>query len=463
MDLSRHAFPPRERLEIFRQQLPLQQENDALGRSILHVVAERMTGDSTELLDRFRFAAYRSPGWINIDAPDSFGRTPLHITCQKGLAPATRALLDAGARSDLPDYKKRLPLHWAVFQGDLSLLKVPDSYELSPCLLHRCDINEDTPLLLAIKNYESNPEQSTTMDHLRSLHELWLVHVEKECGDEEGWGLVHLAAARGYLKSLKALLESGIAATDYQTKLGRTALSLAAEHGKLDAVQLLVGLGRVDLNIRDRKYGRTPLSWAALGGHSPVLRFLLDPLPWHDPHEVDPDSKDLEDRTPLFYAVSSMNVEMVRILATTGMVNPQSMTKDKSSPLLKAREKGNQTILHILEALNQGSYPPHRILTGEMMASTLHDARRPTQGAKDNRHRTEGSLINRVASNTSSTLERKSSGRSIQTIESFSTSLYAVSEHVRDTAAASARSSISSYSSPFTLESANILPSRRGV
>ena len=38
-------------------------------------------------------------------------------------------------------------------------------------------------------------------------------------------------------------------------------------------VKLLINAGKVDINSKDR-YGQTPLSWAAEGGHEAVVKLL---------------------------------------------------------------------------------------------------------------------------------------------------------------------------------------------
>jgi ankyrin repeat protein len=57
------------------------------------------------------------------------------------------------------------------------------------------------------------------------------------------------------------------------TQHGQTALMLAASHGRLDMVQLLVGAG-ADINIRDED-GSTALMCAAEHGHSGIVKYLL--------------------------------------------------------------------------------------------------------------------------------------------------------------------------------------------
>ena len=57
------------------------------------------------------------------------------------------------------------------------------------------------------------------------------------------------------------------------TQHGQTALMLAASHGRLDMVQLLVGAG-ADINIRDED-GSTALMCAAEHGHANIVKYLL--------------------------------------------------------------------------------------------------------------------------------------------------------------------------------------------
>ncbi|KAG0133397.1 ankyrin repeat-containing domain protein [Tuber indicum] len=72
---------------------------------------------------------------------------------------------------------------------------------------------------------------------------------------------------------LCVLLECGIS-PETRDQNQQTALSIACQHNRLNALRMLLDDPRVDLNSQDIT-GRTPLSYAAGGGHVGVVRVLL--------------------------------------------------------------------------------------------------------------------------------------------------------------------------------------------
>lgn len=60
---------------------------------------------------------------------------------------------------------------------------------------------------------------------------------------------------------------------DSKSKNGRTPLSWAAGGGHEAVVKLLLETGKVNINSKS-KDGRTPLSWAAENGHEAIVKLL---------------------------------------------------------------------------------------------------------------------------------------------------------------------------------------------
>jgi outer membrane protein assembly factor BamB len=81
------------------------------------------------------------------------------------------------------------------------------------------------------------------------------------------------AARKGDVVAVKKLLDAG-ADVNAATEYGATALHFAADKGHLDVVRLLVER-KANVNARDKFYSATPLTWAAMRKHAPVVGALL--------------------------------------------------------------------------------------------------------------------------------------------------------------------------------------------
>ena len=90
-----------------------------------------------------------------------------------------------------------------------------------------------------------------------------------------GLSLLHIATLSGELEMMEALLDKG-ADVDIQDKNGLTPLfyAICSFPAKLDAVKLLLS-HRANPNVRDKKYERTPLHYAALSRAIIIANTLL--------------------------------------------------------------------------------------------------------------------------------------------------------------------------------------------
>jgi ankyrin repeat protein/tetratricopeptide (TPR) repeat protein len=124
---------------------------------------------------------------------------------------------------------------------------------------------------------------------------------------------------------------------------GQTPLSRAAEGGHEAAVVALLATDRVDADSKDTE-GQTPLSKAAEGGHEAVVAALLAT------GRVDANSKDTGGRTPLLWAAKGGHEAVVAALLATGRVDTNSKDTGGRTPMLWAAKGGHEAVVAALLA-----------------------------------------------------------------------------------------------------------------
>ncbi|MGD0503025.1 MAG: ankyrin repeat domain-containing protein [Steroidobacteraceae bacterium] len=170
--------------------------------------------------------------------------------------------------------------------------------------------------------------------------------------DHSGHSVLWLAATRGDLIVLQALLEDGVPADAHAVGEQRPLLAALRAANPEGARQLLDAGASIDAS--DGK-GHTPLMLAAAAGEATVVRTLLA-------HHAQVDAKDDLDRTALWYAASAGSRDVVTALLGAG-ARPDAIDARGLSPLHAAAGQPNAAVLEPL--LASGSVIDRRSLLGD--------------------------------------------------------------------------------------------------
>ena len=188
----------------------------------------------------------------------------------------------------------------------------------------------------------------------------------------EGQSLLFLAAAHGHVEVVKILLDKG-ATVDAQGADGRTALHIAAYEGHVEVVKMLLDEGAA-IDAKNTDDG-TALYIAALHEHVEVVKILLDKGAdiaiddWTALHSAAAhghvevvkillhkgatiDAKNIDDWTALHSAAAHGHVEVVKILLHKGAAIDAKTTDDWTA-LHIAAEHGHVEVVKIL--LDEGA------------------------------------------------------------------------------------------------------------
>ncbi|XP_063259468.1 ankyrin repeat domain-containing protein 24 isoform X2 [Prinia subflava] len=139
--------------------------------------------------------------------------------------------------------------------------------------------------------------------------EAMLAHgVDAMTKDSSGYTALHLASKHGHPQCVSKLLQASCP-VDVADGSGRTALHLAAASGCISCSEILCDF-KAPLNSKD-KDGSTPLILAAKMNHPELCRYLL-----HRGAAVN--CRDLQGRTALMLACESGSVDTVEVLVSAG-------------------------------------------------------------------------------------------------------------------------------------------------
>jgi hypothetical protein len=125
----------------------------------------------------------------------------------------------------------------------------------------------------------------------------------------DGGGEIHVAAQRGDVEKVKALLKGNPNLVFSQDNKGDTALHWAASNDHKEVAELLIA-SKADVNARDNK-GWTPLHAAAIQGYKDMAEFLLA-------SQADVNARDNNGSTPLQEATAKGHADVAELLRQHG-------------------------------------------------------------------------------------------------------------------------------------------------
>ncbi|KAI9861609.1 MAG: hypothetical protein M1813_005219 [Trichoglossum hirsutum] len=156
---------------------------------------------------------------------------------------------------------------------------------------------------------------------------------------------LHLTARYGLLYLIGRLLIGNHGDSNMRADLrdgdSRTPLSWAAEGGHEAVVKLLVDRDDVKADSGDRN-GRTPLIWAAWKGHEAIVKLLVER------DDVEADLKDNFGRTPLSWAAWGGHEAIVKLLVERDDIEADSKDGDGRSSLAWAAGGGYEAVVKLL-------------------------------------------------------------------------------------------------------------------
>ncbi|XP_044514226.1 inversin [Gracilinanus agilis] len=269
----------------------------------------------------------------NIGIPDIEGKIPLHWAANHkdpSAVHTVRCILDAAPTESLlnwQDYEGRTPLHFAVADGNVTVVDVLTSYE--SCNITSYDNLFRTPLHWA-----------ALLGHAQIVH---LLLERNKLGtipsDSQGATPLHYASQSNFAETVEVFLKHPSVKDDSDLE-GRTSFMWAAGKGSDDVLRTMLSLKMdIDINMTD-KYGGTALHAAALSGHVSTVKLLLD-------HNAQVDATDVMKHTPLFRACEMGHKEVIQTLIKGG-ARVDLVDQDGHSLLHWAALGGNADVCQIL-------------------------------------------------------------------------------------------------------------------
>uniref|UniRef100_A0A8C7MD59 Ankyrin repeat domain 52 n=1 Tax=Oncorhynchus kisutch TaxID=8019 RepID=A0A8C7MD59_ONCKI len=248
-----------------------------------------------------------------IDEPNAFGNTALHMACYTGQEAVANELVNRGANVNQPNHHGGTPLHLAAVSTNGALC-------LELLVNNGADVN--------MQSKEGKSPLHMAAIHGRFTRSQILIQNggDIDCVDKYGNTPLHVAAKHGHELLISTLMTNG-ADTARQGIHGMFSLHLAVLYGFSDCCRKLLSSGQLysivsslsneyvlsagfDINTPD-SLGRTCLHAAASGGNVECLNLLLS-------SGADLSKKDKLGKAPLHYAAANGSYQCTVALVSAG-------------------------------------------------------------------------------------------------------------------------------------------------
>uniref|UniRef100_A0A6P7F814 Serine/threonine-protein phosphatase 6 regulatory ankyrin repeat subunit A isoform X2 n=1 Tax=Diabrotica virgifera virgifera TaxID=50390 RepID=A0A6P7F814_DIAVI len=293
--------------------------------------------------------------------------TPLQMAAEGGHAEVVKALVRAGANITDENKGGFTAVHLAAQYGHLQVLEVLRSSNTLRITSKKLGV---TPLHVAAYFGQA--------DTVREL----LTHVPgtvksdspngaslvPALGNESGMTPLHLAAFSGNENVVRLLLNSAGVQVDAAThENGYNPMHLACYGGHGTVVGLLLSRSAELLQSHD-KHGKTGLHIAAQHGHLQMVEVLLG-------QGAEINSQDKNGWTPLHYAARAGHVDVVKLLVESG-ASPKAETSLGAVPIWFAASEGHHAVLEYLMTKEHDTYAlmeDRRFVYNLMVCSKNHN------------------------------------------------------------------------------------------
>ncbi|XP_062108917.1 calmodulin-binding transcription activator 3-like isoform X2 [Humulus lupulus] len=215
------------------------------------------------------------------------GRVPFYVTCSNRLACSEvrefeyREKPQVIAENRAPEDELRLQIRLGKL---LNLSPEMKSLNCSGLNCDKCNLIGKKPSMRIKTNHLTSSDiliQNLLKDRLHQ----WLVFKTHEEGkgpnvfDDEGLGVIHLAAALGYQWAIGPIIAAGVS-PNFRDARGKTALHWASCFGREETVVALVRLGAAPGAVNDPTPafpgGQTAADLASINGHKGIAGYLAE-------------------------------------------------------------------------------------------------------------------------------------------------------------------------------------------